>query len=343
MDHHPWITSENSPSGNTLTQYDIIDIHDPNNTIKPSIVTMVGRRSKTVILESMLKPQESIAVHRQIYLRLSRKANGSDPPFLFIDCGIPRARTPPYTTSKIQERTSSSWNLPLSENIPETLCSRIFAPFSSIIVLFASDLGGQRVVAEWLARQLVSSAPSDLPIAPLILIVVETKSRTFDEDTAAAKIISLVTRFMSHLSGHNNDQASCKENHFSGVRNISIMGLPSSLPTRDRAKVFKKRLLQLSLRADKVRKNMSVQFSLTHFQALSKQALSHWAQGSVGKPFAFARGSRPNGFSTDLLASCVKDFIDQMPSQSWLWHVAIPLIASSLFMSSYPPGAHCKC
>ncbi|KAI0570086.1 hypothetical protein Alg215_11272 [Pyrenophora tritici-repentis] len=81
------------------------------------------------------------------------------------------------------------------------------------------------------------------------------------------------------------------------------------------------------------------QFSYTHFQALTKQALSHMSSDST-TGFHFASASRPRGFTTNLLEACLTDFLNQMPSQAWLWHFAAPLIASALLLSSYPPDAH---
>lgn len=122
---------------------------------------------------------------------------------------------------------------------------------------------------------------------------------------------------------------------------INALGLQSSKPTAVRAQALKRRLIALSQTAMSERASSHLQFSFSHFHNISLGIL-RWLCSESPTPFSLVDATRPIGFSCDLLQPCIEDFLNQMPSQAWLWHFAAPLIASALLLASYPPGAHSK-
>lgn len=326
MDEQPWITF--SPVGKYLTQNGkVIDNLTYAKNAKPSFITIIGRRCKVTLLEQFLGTT-SIPVHQQVYLRTVPKARTGHRPVVVIDCGIPRV----HQTADDAPRESNPWNI-------TTLTSKIFSPFSSVVVYFVTDLGGPRSVAEWLASQSVSPAASDLPTLPRILLVMETTSDSFDETIAASRILSQLLDAMQLLKQYDDNIQMQRDvdRHF---RDITVLGLKSSSSDHDRGKIFKKRLLALSDLSMQDRLDAAVQFNLSHFQALSNRAIESFSPST--ETVLFAHLSRPRGFSIELFQPCLRDFLNQLPSQSWLWHFAAPLIASALLLSSYPPSAHSK-
>ncbi|KAF1935628.1 hypothetical protein EJ02DRAFT_471059 [Clathrospora elynae] len=337
----PWITFETSPSGNTVTYHEpglkpsLSEAHARavESSWRPSFVTLVGRRSKTILLDRLLGGNLAIPVHKEVYLwSLPQQSGGA--PLVVIDCGMQNSQSPsPNPTAARRATPATSWSLPKIRNVNATLCGRVFSPFSSVICCFVSDLGGPRAVAKWLA-DLANVAAPDLPTVPRILLVVETTSDTFDERIAANKATAQL-----HQALQIND---CIPENLPSRRNIGeieVLGLQSSKLTQARARALKRRLLAMSEVSMKERASDYTQFSYAHFQALTKQALSH-ISSNITTPFHFAGASRPRGFTTDLLEACLSDFLQQMPSQAWLWHFAAPLIASALLLASYPPNAH---
>jgi hypothetical protein len=179
-------------------------------------------------------------------------------------------------------------------------------------------------------------AARDLPTVPRILLVVETTSDTFDERIAANK----ATVHLQQALQTNNCSPENQLDH-PKIGEIEVLGLQSCKSTAARARALKRRLLAMSEAAMRERASDFTQFNYAHFQALTKQALNQ-ISNNITKPLRFASASRPRGFTTDLLETCLSDFLLQMPSQAWLWHFAAPLIASALLLASYPPGSHSK-
>jgi hypothetical protein len=189
-----------------------------------------------------------------------------------------------------------------------------------VICCFVSDLGGPRAVANWLAELASAVAAPD----------------TFDERIAANKATVHL-----HQALQSNDCILDGSPSRLNIGEIEVLGLQSFKSTPACARALKRRLLAMSDVAMKERASDYTQFGYAHFQALTKQALSH-ISSDLTTPFRFAGASRPRGFTTDLLEACLTDFLHQMPSQAWLWHFVAPLITSALLLASYPPSSHSK-
>jgi hypothetical protein len=342
----PWITFETSPSGNTVTYHEpglvpsLPEAHAGavENSYRPSFVTFVGRRSKTILLDRLLGGDLSIPVHKEVHI-WSLPRQSACAPLVVIDCGIQNSQSQPANPTAAKRATpGTSWSLPEIQNVNATLCGQVFSPFSSVICCFVSDLGGPKAVAKWLADFANAAAP-DLPTVPRILLVVETTSDTFDERIAADKATGQLQQALQTNNCIPESLRGCRNAY--GIGEIEVLGLQSSKSTSARARALKRRLLAMSEASMKERASDYTQFNYTHFQALTKQALSH-ISSDITTPFRFAGASRPRGFTTDLLEACLSDFLHQMPSQAWLWHFAAPLIASALLLASYPPNAHSK-
>jgi hypothetical protein len=332
MDEHPWITFRNAPNGGVLTQDGQIteDRLDAGH-VRPSIITVVGRKLKTTLLEQFLGTL-SIPVHQQVYLRALPKRRGGPTPVVIIDCGVLRghsATDPP--------RNSTSWEIPAQENITATITSKVFSPFSGVVVYFVSDLGGLKSVVGWLAAHATSALASDLPVLPRILLVIDTTSDSFDESIAASRASSQLLVAMQNLK-HYASQKQAQEDINCHFRDITVLGLKSTMTNEELGRIFKRRLLALSDLSVQDRSSAAVHFNLSHFQALSKKAIECLSRGE--QTIRIAHMSRPHGFSIALFEHCLKDLFTQLPSQSWLWNFSSLLIASALLLSSYPPGSH---
>lgn len=172
---------------------------------------------------------------------------------------------------------------------------------------------------------------------PRILLVMETTSESFDEKVAANKATTLLTKALQEAKEYQSHHQDAKRL----IGKPEVLGLRSYQSISIRARALKRRLLAISENALQERIKRHARFSFAHFQALSKQALSCLG-GETFSHFRLATLSRPQGFSTDLLEGCLADFLAHFPTQSWLWHVAAPVIASALLLASYPPNAHRK-
>lgn len=283
----------------------------------------------------MLDKPSSSGIHQHMYLRKLLKAR-TGYPIVVINCGVlcraaVQAVDCPFTNLPI-------WNVLAQKNITAMLFNRILALFSSVIVYFVSDLGGMRTVAEWLAYQATSPPATDIPVLPYILLVMETTSDTFDESIAASRVWFQVEKALQNTDDYN-DQTEAQQDITRHFRDITVLGLRSSMSISVRARAFKKRLLALSEVLMRERYQASVQFNFAHFQTLTKLAITNYVDRGT-ETLLLSHASRPRGFSTDFFPLCVKDFLNQMLLLAWIWLVTAPLVASALLLSSYPPGAH---
>ncbi|KAF1840101.1 FabD/lysophospholipase-like protein [Cucurbitaria berberidis CBS 394.84] len=340
MNPFPWISFETSPGENKLTYHEIAACDTGSsleNNCRPSFVTFVGKRSKAILLDSLLGGDVSVPVHKEVYLWSSARLRSGCAPLLIIDCGIQNPHLhPPNPALAQSSRPATSWLISKAININTTLCGRIFSPFSSVICCFVSDLGGPKAVAKWLASQATTLTASGLPTVPRILLVVETTSDTFDERIAANKAAILLFQAMQNMRSYQ-DPLNIQRDIKRQFGEIEVLGLHASKSTGVRARALKRRVLAMSEASMQERANTFTQFSFKHFQTLTKQAIGSLSSDAS---FHFSSASRPHGFSTELLEACLVDFLSQLPSQAWLWHFAAPIIASALLLASYPPNAH---
>lgn len=308
----PWITFETSPSGNIVT------CHEPppsgsslqetqasaiEDYSRPSFVTFVGRRSKAILLDKLLRAELAVPVHREVYLWSLPRQRGCAP-LVVIDSGMQNSLSQhPSPTIAAAATPATSWSLPEVGNFNATLCGKVFFPFSSVICCFVSNIGGPRAVAKWLADLADAVAVRDLPTLPRILLVVETKSDTFDERIAANKATAHLKQAL---------RTDCIPEHKSSLQNIreiEVLGLQSYKSTLLRARALKRRLLAMSEASMIERASDCTQFSYAHFHVLTRQALSQMST-DITAPFKFAGASRLVGFTTELLEACLTDFLN---------------------------------
>lgn len=340
MEPRPWISCENSPGGIVLTKHDQSIFPRTLADVKPTYITMIGRKTKATLLAQILATRTPRPAHNQVYLCTTSRFQIDQTPVVMIDSEIHETLPNTAVTKSPANSTARSWKLELSEgkHLGSILCDRIFTPFSSVICFFASDLGGQKAVARWLALQTTTNPVSDLRNLPRVLVVVETTSATFDDILAESRFVTLVAQEMQILKEykHLGEVHSTINQYFTDIK---ILGLKTTIAPARQAQALKQRLKTMSVRPRSWSGNFE-NFRLRHLDALSQQVLQNLC--SIDQPFSFAAASRPYGFSTDGFQSCLQDCLERIPSEAWLWHFIAPIVASALLLSSYPPGSHRK-
>jgi hypothetical protein len=344
MERHPWITLKASLDGNVFTKFNQ-SLFPPafGDDLRPYYITIVGRKSKAKLLQHIYAAAGPKCAHNQVCLWSSSRFHTGQTAVVVIDCELAHASA--VLASNKPAGTADSWlfqsdtaDSTTSTNFGAILCDRVLAPFSSVVCYFVSNLGGQKAVAHLLASQAVSRPASDLSALPRILLVVETSSDTFDEILAESRALTLLSQAMQTLKEYSGLDA-VQVDIYSHFKDIKILGLKSCMTASKRASALKKRLLTMSRQP--IGSHSAEHFSIRHFKALSKQALGHLCL-KRDVPFSFVDTSRPHGFSSEGFESCLRDCLDQMPSQAWLWHFVAPLVASALLLSLYPPKSHSR-
>jgi hypothetical protein len=82
-------------------------------------------------------------------------------------------------------------------------------------------------------------------------------------------------------------------------------------------------------------------FSAAHFAAFFRSASAHFAD-SPNAPLDFVKASRMHNPVEPQLSKHLSNLLTQITSSSQLIEFAAPMVASTLFLDSYPPGARGK-
>lgn len=218
--------------------------------------------------------------------------------------------------------------------------SDVLLPISGVVYYFAADLGGTTNVALILVKQKLRTPnfTGPTPVLPRIVIIVEERHDVLPTDHTAA-FLEQLTKALKNLdplrsSVDSTDRvnlhfgsikASCFGQSNRGIRATAIRG-------QMQATVYS--LIQR-------RKDRRVLFNFKHIQSFSSILLENF--GSTGPiDFTFVKASRPQGFRIDTFSYHVREVLDLIPSEAWLWHFIALLVASCILVAMYRPKCHRK-
>lgn len=280
-------------------------------------------------------------------MRLLRDSKSSKrhAPVVYVDCELrikPIASfalgTTPWTSRQVP------WLGPNKQYVRSTqveFLSYVLNVVSNVVCYVAADLGVLRGVCDMNACQAAKCKPHTLPrpALPRLLVVVDTDSEVFDHGVAQQKFHNDLLEAICALEESHDRQsamASLEESFYS----VQILGLQRKWSTHVRSFVLRRRLMSLSQDAYWSRRIRRHSYNVIHVDALTDLAVSNFCHDRTF--FDILQVSRPEGFIYQDLQAHVGEMLKLIPSQSWLWPFAARLVASCLFVSSYPPGAHCK-
>ncbi|KAK4982612.1 hypothetical protein LTR50_007667 [Elasticomyces elasticus] len=351
--HSLWLAMLHGRTGSTLREYEhaleALPLRDANRS--PSFVVLVGRRTKSEILRHFLRGADADCLpqnHGQAYLWYDRRSKHGENPTVYVDCELQtydrsqckgsNGRGP--DTTRTMDWAVSSPRLFTRRKMGNLLCARVIAPLSAAVCYFASDLGGMRAVATLLAEQGVEKPPSDLPetVLPHVLVVVETASQDFDATVTESEFVESVVEIMRSLERYRRegDVRDALGLHFKQVR---VIGLRRGTDVKSRATALRMRIVTVSKEASVARAACRLSLRLSHVQGLVGSLLDQFCRDHA-TPFSFVRASRPMGFTTQDFAAHLRELMDRVPLEISLWHLVAPLVASSMLLANYPPGAH---
>ncbi|CZR65314.1 related to calcium-independent phospholipase A2 [Phialocephala subalpina] len=330
------------------------DLENPGDQ-HPSLLVFIGNKSKALAIKELVPryssgrrshypetdeaPQTNEASlherrkHGEIHLHIYSSA--TDRPMLLAEGDFPSLEKPgrelvPQRCHETMSRQLQSPGLsarPLMDSA-DAIYFKYLSAFADVFCFFAADVGGFRPIVHRLSAWFRLGQPSTLPknTRPKILIVTEAS----DESDEAA-----LARFIQMLSGATNVDPS---QHFSGIHLLSL------LPRRDvsnraRHRELKEELLNLSdrVRYDKILTQSL--FSARHLAAFLRLALDHVVRRSA-EPFNFITNSRSDRPVVKDLHCHMAGFLQYIKTARALSSFAIPVLASSMLLDSYPPEIH---
>ena len=314
----------------------------------PSLITMIGRRRKAILLSNMLDKSDEPGInkaHKQVRLVHNLKSHKDVNPVIYIDCELQpdRSRTKPIGEVSHSVKWLQDWNPTHSSNLCNLLTANVLCPLSNVVCYISSDLQGIHGIAQLFAEQVGLPKAHTLPTSalPHALVVVDTDADNFDPVVSRQKLLSGVEEILkSQRRGSTNrhDSEEALRAHF---QTVNVIGLKNVWSHRVRALTLRRRISSLNKDVYNNRGISGHLFKTRHIDALSDCILSKFCVDRGC--FNFVRSSRPGFFDPEEFPVHLEELLRLLPMQSWIWTFAIPIISSSLFLANYPPGAHRKC
>ena len=303
-----------------------------------SHVVMVGRKSKTEVLQHLVQAEHDFIAepHGQVLLRKDSYSTDS----IYIDyelhaCDSSREDRPGPTVTRFANWMDSTKGPFTRSRVGNLLCGRAIAPIANVVCYFASDFGGVKSVAALLAAQVQGCPPSDVPFEclPRILIVVDTVAKRFDAEAAK----EVVLEAMCTAAGSSElDVAVALRMHY---HSLQVVGLQRNRSSRERSLSVHHRLQQMQVEAMASKNACGYLFSHAHACTFAGRLLDNFCSG-FEHPFSFVKNSRAVDFSLHDFTSHLSELFAILPAEIWFWHLACPLITSAIIFSAYPRGSH---
>ncbi|OBT48514.1 hypothetical protein VE00_01410 [Pseudogymnoascus sp. WSF 3629] len=338
------------------------DLPNPDKQT-PSLFVFIGNKSKAMAIKELAKtfsppPKYSChpskhndesswegqtklngrRVHGEIHLHIHPPSVFSSRPVLLAEGDLPNLSklTSALATEKCHETDSRPLNAstlvtPTLSESADRIYFRLLSPFTDVFCFFADDVGKFKPIVQRLALWLDLGQPSTLPKStrPKVLIVTE-------RDDAHNNNESDLKAFKRMLSNETTMDVS---EQFSDIQILGLASRSKNLSNKARHRELFERLLNFSDQVREARITAEVLFSAHHLTAFFHHALRHV---NLPVPFNFISASQSeNPVASDLQDHLV-DFLRKIRTPEKLLQFAIPVIASSFILNSYPPDMHLR-
>ena len=217
--------------------------------------------------------------------------------------------------------------------VVDNLYSRLLCPFADVFCFFSADFDGFAPIARYLALWLDGGKLSIMPKTTYLRVIIVTESQTIGiADEVEAKI-----RFLSILKDETTKDFSIR---FSALDVLYIF--PSgSISNAARFRPLKESLIKASDYVRTSRATLRTLFSTRHFAAFFRLAYNYFATISK-EPFDFIRILRSKTPVFPDLDKHLFTFLSNIKSPHELTKFAVPIIASSFLLDSYPLNIYGK-
>ncbi|KAF5845605.1 hypothetical protein GGP41_009361 [Bipolaris sorokiniana] len=341
MPPQPWISALYSHKSISLSTHRSCFEDRKEIETRPSIISFVGDRTKSRYLANLLGYTKPFERHGQIRLQSRPGCNGISTIYLDSEISLKTSEAL-NNTKKFPKRTSIDWFCPntmSATDFSDQVMSHLLTPISSIICYFATDYGGLKGIASALARQAMLPLSHNLPtpVLPHILVVTSTSSKLYDtfgvQEELRMLIIKEIRSRVTDLTTYTAMQMIDQK-----FGRISLLGLQKRHTQHKRCEQLQEHLNMIAQEVYWIRRRKGYLFQLKHIEAFSTRIIENFCR--TKSYFNFLRESRSPCFDDKELSSHFKEAIMLMPSTEYLWPVLCPLLASAMFLSSYPPGSH---
>ncbi len=322
----------------------------------PTFIAFVGKKAKAAALKQIFADlDEAIPIdpHGQIRLFSDPRTREDDSPVVYVDCEL-HNQSPldlrPRGHEGAETRRRLAWtelleSQPKSErraSLGHRLYARVLAPFMSVFCFFAADMGGLRGVSEAIAEQSAMNSSPDFPQAalPRVLVVFSTTSTAFDAEVWETKFVDMIIEVMIQYNSSAFKAREQAHTHlYACFQDIRILAVIPNSTVTVRLKRLQARLQLQTGAAQAARVSHQRLFLFGHFKALMTAALDVFASDAQ-ESLQLAKATRIHAPVSPEFPIHITELLVQLPRETSLWELAVPLVASTLLLDSCPPGMH---
>ncbi|KAI9767708.1 MAG: hypothetical protein M1839_004369 [Geoglossum umbratile] len=344
--HSHWLSLYTQGNETTLLETDTLQtltnhIRYPDMQ-QPSLFVLIGNTAKSLALRELfgVKKTRKFKGKRntgEIHLHLDPSSIFYNRPILFADGDLPKEdlRKNLAVAEKCHvttRRSLSKVRMGLSLNeIADSIYTRLLFLFADVLCFFSSDLGGFKQIACHMAAWLEKGQSSTLPKSTYPRVVIVTEKIPLGAESEKEARNAFIRMLREETTKDLSEQVS--------AINVVALFPNGKMSDEARHRCLKERLMDES---DQVRKNKGdtrTLFSATHFAAFFKYACDHLSE-TFEEPLDFIKLSRiQNPIAADLQEH-LSNFLKHIKSPMELIEFAVPMIASSFLLDSYPPDIH---
>lgn len=333
------------------------DLPNPDEQC-PSLVVFIGNRSKAMAIKGLAKtfsPQPRYGrkqshdddlrwgetrlngrrAHGEVHLHIHPPSVFSSRPVLLAEGDLPSnsKTTQALSVEQCHETESSTLNSPTITESANKVYFKLLSPFTDVFCFFADDVGGFKPIVQRLASWLDLGRPSSLPkeTRPKLLIVTERINAQGDDESD----LNLFKRMLRKETTIDILE------YFSDIHVFSLAAHKRNLSNKSRHRELFEHLLNFSDQVREARINTQTLFSARHFASFFHYAIDNIVAASE-TPFNFISASRIESPISSSFQDHLLHFLQSIHTPQLLLQFAIPTIASSLVVDSYPPDMHCK-
>lgn len=310
----------------------------PNpSTQTPSLIALVGGSFKTNVVRALISPPKSMRGqgHADVHIHVYPPTINHKTPVLLADYTFPGQiqheqsyfdincheifwRPLSWTNQSGKELTPEN----VAENVAENVLARLLAPFTDVICIFSSDFGGLVGVGGLLEALMRKGNASTLPqvVRPIVFVVMDSAAIPPHANLIAKQFLLEMLHFNGEISAY--------------FSNLTVLHISPRKP-----QALLDHILPAVEEMQRRRKEARYLFSLEHFSALFKHACDHFSN-TITEPVDFVKFSRLRNPIPQAFPQHLAELLGQMSTETEITNSGVPLIASSLFLDSNPPGMH---
>ena len=343
--HTRWLSicARSGSGSSALVQSDrpaalVKDLPSPDAQ-QPCVFVLVGSAEKSVALQASFGIKKARwplinQTRSEMHLHLDPSTIFADRPILLASYNV-RPRPASWITAR-RDPCHRETRHPLRQpsagvEAADDILPRLLFPFADVFCLFSDDLGGFRQIAQRLAFWLDQNRSSTPPKTALPSVVVVTSRfppKAGAEDQARRALLCML-------------EEETTVDPYQQLAAIDVVAVfpKGAMSAEARWRRLRERLME---RSDQVRKDREARcalYSATHLAAFLQGAGAHFAR-APDVPFDFLQAARIHNPVAPDLAEHLSNFLKHITSSTQLTEFAVPFLASTLLLDSYPPGAH---